>query len=51
MIDNPSINRELIVLVQGFVVLFAGALRGQIGLPRFKLARLATVPVAGGSTP
>jgi simple sugar transport system permease protein len=34
MIDNPEINHELIVLVQGLVVLFAGALRGQIRLPR-----------------
>jgi ABC-type uncharacterized transport system permease subunit len=39
MIDNPTINRELIVLVQGLVVLFAGALRGQIRLPQFKFAR------------
>jgi simple sugar transport system permease protein len=34
-IDNPKINRELVVLVQGLVILFAGALRGQIRLPRF----------------
>ncbi len=38
MIDNPTINRELIVLVQGLVVLFAGALRGQIKLPRLRTA-------------
>ncbi len=39
MIDNPSINRELIVLVQGLVVLFAGALRGQFRPPRLIAGR------------
>lgn len=34
MIDNPRMNRELVVLVQGLVTLFAGALRGQIRIPR-----------------
>ncbi|HLG89961.1 MAG TPA: ABC transporter permease [Alphaproteobacteria bacterium] len=34
MIDNPRMNRDLVVLVQGLVTLFAGAMRGQIRLPR-----------------
>jgi simple sugar transport system permease protein len=34
MIDNPRMNRDLVVLVQGLVTLFAGAMRGRIRLPR-----------------
>jgi simple sugar transport system permease protein len=36
MIDNPRINPELVVMVQGLVILFAGALRGQLRLPKFR---------------
>jgi simple sugar transport system permease protein len=36
MIDNPHITRELTVLIQGLIILFAGALRGQIRLPLIK---------------
>ena len=39
MIDNPRINPELVVMVQGLVVLFAGALRGQFKMPKFGIAR------------
>jgi simple sugar transport system permease protein len=36
MIDNPHVTRELTVLIQGLIILFAGALRGQIRLPQLK---------------
>ncbi len=36
MIDNPRINPELVVMVQGLVILFAGALRGQFKLPSLR---------------
>ena len=39
MIDNPRINPELVVMVQGLVILFAGALRGQLKMPKFGIAR------------
>ena len=42
MIDNPRMNRDLIVLVQGLITLFAGAMRGQIRLPqRPSIARVS----------
>lgn len=39
IIDNPRINPELVVMVQGLVILFAGALRGQFKLPKLRAAR------------
>jgi simple sugar transport system permease protein len=39
VIDNPAINSEMVVMVQGLVILFAGALRGQLRLPKLKVAR------------
>jgi len=51
--DMPKINRDMVVVIQGLVILFCGALENVFRAPLAKLwpGRLARSPQPSGGTP